>query len=70
MRFATIVSYLALAVSANAAIGAQQMVSNIDAITQKSSETNDIAKSISVTNFFSTTPVCLGYLKRVQASRL
>ncbi|KAJ5569089.1 hypothetical protein N7450_011575 [Penicillium hetheringtonii] len=65
MRFATIVSYLALAVSVNAAIGAQQMASNIDTITQKSSETNDIAKSISVTNFFSTTPQMINNFKDI-----
>ncbi|KAJ5144439.1 hypothetical protein N7526_001947 [Penicillium atrosanguineum] len=56
MRFSVITSTLALAGAANAAISAQQMVANIDAITSKSSETNDIAKTISVTNFFSTGP--------------
>ena len=57
MRLTPIVPLLALAASANAAVSASQMTSNIDAITQLSSDTNDIAKSISVTNLFSTTPV-------------
>lgn len=56
MRFAPII--LGLAASASAAMSSSDMVSNIDEITQKSSETNDIAKSIGVTNFFSTAPVC------------
>lgn len=59
MRFTSIVSGLALAAVSNAAMNASTMISNIDAITSKSSDTNDIAKSMSVTNFFSTAPVCL-----------
>lgn len=57
MRFTPIVSFLALAASANAAVSASQMTANIDAITQQSSDTNDIAKGISVTTLFSDTPV-------------
>ncbi|KAJ5239548.1 hypothetical protein N7468_004167 [Penicillium chermesinum] len=56
MRFSLVVSTLALIGAAKATVSAQQVVANIDAITSKSSETNDIAKTISITNFFSTTP--------------
>ncbi|KAJ5246852.1 hypothetical protein N7468_001835 [Penicillium chermesinum] len=56
MRFSVVASTLALISAANAAVSAQQMVTNIDAITSKSSETNDIAKTISITNLFSTVP--------------
>ncbi|KAJ5117578.1 hypothetical protein N7448_011210 [Penicillium atrosanguineum] len=65
MRFSVITSTLALAGAANAAISAQQMVANIDAITSKSSETNDIAKTISVTNFFSTGPQLINNFKDI-----
>lgn len=59
MRFTTnIVPILALATATNAAISASTMQSNIDAITQLSLDTNDIAQSISVVNMLSTTPVC------------
>lgn len=58
MRFTSIVSALALAAGANAAMNASTMISNIDQITSLSSDTNDIAKSIGVTNFFTTGPVC------------
>ena len=57
MHFAPLLSVMGLAASASAAVGASQMTSNIDAITQLSSETNDIAKEISVTNFFNKAPV-------------
>jgi hypothetical protein len=56
MRFSVIASALALTNAASAAVTAQQMTSNIDAITQKSSETNDLAKTLSITNFFSVAP--------------
>ncbi|BCS29734.1 uncharacterized protein APUU_80037A [Aspergillus puulaauensis] len=56
MHFKSILPLLGLAASASAQVSASQMTANIDQITQKSSETNDIAKSISVTNFFSTAP--------------
>lgn len=58
MHFKSIFPLLGLAASASAQVSASQMTANIDQITQKSSETNDIAKSISITNFFSTGPVC------------
>lgn len=58
MHFTPLLSLLGLAASASATIGASQMVSNIDQITQLSSSTADIAKSISVVNMFSTAPVC------------
>lgn len=58
MRFAPIASVLALAAAANAQVSASMMQSNIDQITELSSETNDIAKTISITNIFSTAPVC------------
>lgn len=59
MRFTSIISALALAAGANAAMNASTMISNIDQITSLSSDTNDIAKSIGVTNFYTTAPVCL-----------
>lgn len=58
MHFKSTFPLLGLAASASAQISASQMTSNIDQITQLSSSANDIAKSISVTNFFSTAPVC------------
>jgi hypothetical protein len=57
MKFTQSFIVAVLAAAANAQMSAQQVVSNIDQITQLSSQTNDIAKSISVVNFFSTTPV-------------
>lgn len=57
MRFTAAISALALATAATAAMPAEDVVTNVDKITQLSSDNNDIAKSISVTNFFSTAPV-------------
>ena len=54
----TVLALLGLSASASASVSASQMTANIDQITQLSSSTNDIAKSISVTNVFSTAPVC------------
>lgn len=57
MRFtAALSATLALAASANA-MGAADMVNNINDITDKSSQTNDIAESLSVTNVFQKAPV-------------
>ena len=57
MHFAPLLFVMGLAASASASVDPSQMTSNIDAITQLSSETNDIAKEISVTNFFNKAPV-------------
>ena len=58
MQFYSFVAAAAtFAIGVHGAVTAQQMTSNIDAITDLSSQTNDIARSISITNFFSTTPV-------------
>lgn len=62
MRFTAAVSALALATAASAAMPAEDVVTNVDKITQLSSDTNDIAQSISITNFFSTAPVCFTFL--------
>lgn len=57
MRFFQITSALALATAANAAMSASTMQSNIDQITELSSDTNEIAESLSVTNIFQKAPV-------------
>lgn len=61
MRFTAVFSTaLALAAGANAAdMAASEVVKNVNAIADISSDANDIAKSISVTNVYQTTPVCL-----------
>ncbi|KAJ5265072.1 hypothetical protein N7505_007865 [Penicillium chrysogenum] len=65
MHFKSIFPLLGLAASASAQVSASQMTANIDQITQKSSETNDIAKSISITNFFSTGPQLINDFKDI-----
>jgi hypothetical protein len=49
MRF-NLATILALALGTNAALNASEVVSNINEITQKSSDVNDAAKSITITN--------------------
>lgn len=57
MRFTAVLSTsLALAAGANA-MGVADMVNNIHQITDLSSDTKDIAKSISVVNMFQKAPV-------------
>ncbi|CAI7676812.1 unnamed protein product [Penicillium manginii] len=65
MHFVPLLSLLGLAASASATIGASQMVSNIDQITELSSSTNDIAQSISVVNVFSTGPQLINNFKDI-----
>ncbi|EYE91877.1 uncharacterized protein EURHEDRAFT_389092 [Aspergillus ruber CBS 135680] len=65
MRFTSIVSLLALAASANAAISASELISSIDAITKLSFDTNDIAKDISATNILTKSPQLLNNLKQI-----
>jgi Na+/proline symporter len=57
MHFRSVLPLLGLAASASAAMSASQVTANIDTVTQMSSDTNNIAQSISLTNLFSTTPV-------------
>lgn len=65
MQFSNSFVLAVLAASAQAAVTAQQMTSNIDAITDLSEKTNNIAKSISVTNFFSTTPQVINNFRQI-----
>lgn len=58
MHFRSVLPLLGLAASASAAMSASHVTANIDAVTQMSSDTNNIAQSVSLTNLFSTTPVC------------
>ncbi|KAJ5106301.1 hypothetical protein N7456_002976 [Penicillium angulare] len=64
MRF-TVVSTMALAGAATAAMSAQDVTTNIDKITDLSSQTNDVAKTIGVTNFFSTAPQVINGFKDI-----
>lgn len=57
MRFFQIAPVLALAGSAYAELSSSQVVSNINAITELSGKTNNVAESMAITNFFSTAPV-------------
>ncbi|KAF7540209.1 hypothetical protein G7054_g1608 [Neopestalotiopsis clavispora] len=59
MHFRSVLPLLGLTASASAVMSASQVTANIDAVTQMSSDTNNIAQSISLTNLFSTTPDCL-----------
>ncbi|EYE93766.1 uncharacterized protein EURHEDRAFT_524286 [Aspergillus ruber CBS 135680] len=66
MRFTTVfTSVLALAAGANAAVSASDMKNNIDQITDVSADTNDIAKSLSVTNMFQKAPEVIESFKRI-----
>jgi hypothetical protein len=57
MRYISL-SIIALSASlATAQLSAQQIEANIDALSDLSSQTDSVARSISITNFFSTTPV-------------
>lgn len=65
MRFTAVFSAsLALAAGANA-MSAADMVNNINDITDKSSDTNDIAKSISAVNMFQTAPQVVNNFKEI-----
>lgn len=58
MQFKQTLLVAALAAVAKAQVSAQQVVENVDQITELSSQTNNIAQSISITNLFTTAPVC------------
>ncbi|MCJ1440214.1 MAG: hypothetical protein MMC23_000697 [Stictis urceolatum] len=55
----------ALASVAYGQVSAEQMVQNIDAITDLSSDTRNIAQSISITNFFSTAPQLINNFRQI-----
>ncbi|KAJ5278755.1 hypothetical protein N7478_004127 [Penicillium angulare] len=65
MRFTSVVSAVVLAGAATAAMPAQEVTTNIDKITELSSQTNDIAEKIGVTNFFSTAPQVVNNFKDI-----
>ncbi|KAJ5319902.1 hypothetical protein PENANT_c075G04585 [Penicillium antarcticum] len=65
MRFTLIASALALAVGTNAAMSASEVQSNIDAITQKSAETKDVAHSITVLNALNKGPLVINDFKDI-----
>ncbi|KAJ5173654.1 uncharacterized protein N7500_001585 [Penicillium coprophilum] len=67
MRFTIIASALALAAGANAALSADQVTTNVDALTQKSVDTNDLAEKISVVSLFAKTPQVLTGLRDIVA---
>lgn len=58
MRF-NVLSVLGLAAAANAVMDASQVTANIDAVTQQSSEANEVAEDIGPLNIFSKGPVWL-----------
>lgn len=52
-----ILSVLGLAAAANAVMDASQVTANIDAVTEQSSDANDVAQNINPLNIFQKTPV-------------
>ena len=57
MKFIQLAAMAFLAVVAQAQVSADELVSDINTITQLSSETNDVAQSVSTHNFANTAPV-------------
>ncbi|OAA35034.1 hypothetical protein NOR_08126 [Metarhizium rileyi] len=62
MKFSHLLTSLVLVTSGHA-ITSQQVADSINTITELSSETNDIAKNISISNIFSTGPILLNNFK-------
>jgi hypothetical protein len=61
MRLFALTSVLALALGANAALTAAQATSNIDAITQKSADTREVANGIITFNAVRSGPLRYGF---------
>lgn len=57
MHFAQLSIVAVLATFAHGQISADRLVASINSITELSSDTNDVAQSITLTNFISTAPV-------------